>query len=61
MNCWMDPIQILNGGFLGISCDPGNFWEEFTRWLTEDILKKCLSNKLVGAISHKPLVGSHSY
>ena len=31
-----------------------------TRWLTEDILKKCPRKKLVGAISYIPLAGSHS-
>ena len=28
MNCWMDHIQILKGGSLGISNDLIKFWDE---------------------------------
>ena len=57
----MYPMQILYCGFLSISDNLNNFWEELKiRWLTEEIMKKWSPKKLVDAISYELGVGSHS-
>ena len=58
----MDPIQILQGGSLGIFDDLINFWEEFieNKMADRGCFKIMAPQKLMGRISYKPLVGSHS-
>ena len=62
INQLMDPIKILQCGYLDISDDLINFWQEFIKNKMADgeHLKKWPPKKCVDAIYLEPLVRSYS-